>query len=132
MLLCDKELNLKFVVVKDAPEISKNFDIADIHYFVRDKKNYLVAILNADGNPGAIKITFRNVEAFRSMDEREYSSIFDALPRGWFYKAISGGWLDEDSSRFVTKENLEEYLLYGDDLCLNVLSRGGYGIGKIS
>ncbi|MGO9713652.1 MAG: hypothetical protein ACLQBL_32660 [Polyangiaceae bacterium] len=81
------------------------------------------------GAPGTqvLVVAFDRVKAFRVTDEGNQMAFWPTCsrPNGWLFEVHQGGWLAEELAHpgvLVMNTGLREFLVTGDDDCVNVLA----------
>lgn len=93
--------------------------ISEIHYDVWT----LRVTLDFPKLDGVVYVDFPSLNGFRVLDEGDLAEFWPA-PKGWLFTVSSGGWLHLESSRggFISDDGLSEFLIAGQDDCVNVLA----------
>jgi hypothetical protein len=112
-----------------ASSIATHFRFDRGHAVVRVSYEPGSLAVHVTGSPDspAVVVGFERVKAFRVTDEGNQMAFWPTCsrPNGWLFEVFQGGWLAEELARpgvLVMNVGLREFLVTGDDDCVNVLA----------
>lgn len=80
------------------------------------------------GGSKGVLVRFEDIQGFRVLDERDLLEYWPtcSTPHGWLFEIDGGGWLSQESVRpgslVSSLAGVREYLVAGEDDCVNVLT----------
>ena len=96
-----------------------------------------VHLADTSGNKSVIAL-FEDVQAFRVLDERDLQEFWPACSSatGGIFEINGGGWLSQESQRPGSMlahmhPQMKEYLVAGQNECVNVLANTAPAIGSM-
>jgi hypothetical protein len=97
---------------------------AQVVHVALDRGQLAVAVLTSQ-RPDLVRIFVDETRSFRVLDESQLLEFWGGhdTAESHVWEILEGGWLDQEPRRFAfLPRPLREYLIVGDDDCVNVVA----------